>query len=63
MDGFGPDRCVRGSGFGVRTGRSSAPVCIDCGPLSALVRELVPDRQDRRRILRDTPRRAFGFAG
>jgi predicted TIM-barrel fold metal-dependent hydrolase len=59
LDAFGPDRCVWGSDWPFLR----APVRIDYGPLLALVGELVPDRQDRRRILWDTPRREFGFAG
>ena len=40
-----------------------SPARIDYGPLLALVGELVPDPADRRRILWETPRREFGFAG
>jgi len=59
LEAFGPDRCVWGSDWPFLR----APERIDYGPLLALVGELVPDRQDRRRILWDTPRREFGFAG
>jgi predicted TIM-barrel fold metal-dependent hydrolase len=59
VEAFGPDRCVWGSDWPFLR----APMRIDYGPLLALLRELVPDRQDRRRILWDTPRRAFGFPG
>ena len=58
LDAFGPDRCVWGSDWPFLR----APVRIDYGPLLALAGELVPDSQDRRRVLWDTPRREFGFA-
>lgn len=38
-----------------------APARIDYGPLQALVRDWLPDAQDRRAVLWDTPRRLFGF--
>ena len=59
LDAFGPDRCVWGSDWPFLR----APVRIDYGPLLALIEELVPDPGNRRRILWETPRREFGFAG
>ena len=39
-----------------------APARIDYGPLMALFEQLLPDADARRAVLRDTPRRLFGFA-
>ena len=58
-DAFGRDRCVWGSDWPFLR----APLRIDYGPLLQAMEELVPDRDDRRRILWDTPRREFGFSG
>jgi len=36
-------------------------VRIDYAPLLTLVERLIPDADERRRVLWDTPRRLFGF--
>ncbi len=38
-----------------------APARIDYGPLRALVHDWLPDEDDRRAVLWDTPKRLFGF--
>jgi hypothetical protein len=38
------------------------PERVDYGPLLSLLAEQVPDDDDRRRILWDTPTREFGFS-
>ena len=38
-----------------------APARLDYGPLRALINAWLPDAQDRRAVLWDTPRRLFGF--
>jgi predicted TIM-barrel fold metal-dependent hydrolase len=54
---FGPDRCVWGSDWPFLR----MPERVDYGPLLSLLAEQVPDEDDRRRILWDTPAREFGF--
>jgi predicted TIM-barrel fold metal-dependent hydrolase len=54
---FGPDRCVWGSDWPFLR----SPVRIDYAPLLTLVERLIPDADERRRVLWDTPRRLFGF--
>ncbi len=56
---FGPDRCVWGSDWPFLR----MPERVDYVPLLDLLAEQVPDAQDRRRVLWDTPAREFGFAG
>jgi predicted TIM-barrel fold metal-dependent hydrolase len=56
---FGPDRCVWGSDWPFLR----MPERVDYGPLLRLLAEQVPDADDRRRILWDTPVREFGLAG
>ena len=54
---FGPDRCVWGSDWPFLR----MPERVDYGPLLSLLAEQVPDDEERRRILWDTPVREFGF--
>ena len=54
---FGPDRCVWGSDWPFLR----MPERVDYGPLLNLLAEQVPDDDERRRILWDTPAREFGF--
>jgi predicted TIM-barrel fold metal-dependent hydrolase len=58
LDVFGPDRCVWGSDWPYLR----MPERVDYGPLLALLAEQVPDADDRRRILWDTPVREFRLA-
>jgi predicted TIM-barrel fold metal-dependent hydrolase len=39
-----------------------APERVDYGPLLRLVERLVPDFEDRRKLLWETPRALFGFS-
>jgi predicted TIM-barrel fold metal-dependent hydrolase len=55
---FGPDRCVWGSDWPFLR----MPERVDYAPLLGLLAEQVPDADDRRRVLWDTPVREFGFA-
>jgi predicted TIM-barrel fold metal-dependent hydrolase len=57
VDEFGPDRCVWGSDWPFLR----MPERVDYAPLLSLLAEQVPDDDDRRRILWDTPAREFGF--
>ncbi len=54
---FGPQRCLWGSDWPFLR----APQRLDIGTLLQLFSELVPDPQDRRTILWDTPVELFGF--
>jgi predicted TIM-barrel fold metal-dependent hydrolase len=54
---FGPDQCVWGSDWPFLR----MPERVDYAPLTGLLAEQVPDDDDRRRILWDTPARQFGF--
>ena len=57
IDAFGPDACLWASDWPfLRAGQR-----IDYGPLLRLVEHLVPDHQDRRKVLWETPRALFGF--
>jgi predicted TIM-barrel fold metal-dependent hydrolase len=58
-DAFGLDACVWGSDWPCLRARERVPYA----DLLALVETLFPDSNDRRRLLWDTPRRLFGFAG
>lgn len=59
LDAFTPDACVWGSDWPFLR----APERVDYGTLLALVERLLPDAADRRKVLLETPRRLFGFAG
>jgi predicted TIM-barrel fold metal-dependent hydrolase len=54
---FGPDRCVWGSDWPFLR----APERMDYAPLLTLVQRLIPDPDERRRVLWNTPSRLFGF--
>jgi predicted TIM-barrel fold metal-dependent hydrolase len=54
---FGPDQCVWASDWPFLR----MPERVDYGPLLALFAGQVPDPDDRRRMLWDTPCREFGF--
>jgi predicted TIM-barrel fold metal-dependent hydrolase len=54
---FGPDHCVWASDWPFLR----MPERVDYGPLLALFAGQVPDPDDRRRMLWDTPCREFGF--
>jgi predicted TIM-barrel fold metal-dependent hydrolase len=54
---FGPERCVWGSDWPFLR----SPVRMDYAPLLTLIQRLIPDSDERRRVLWDTPRRLFGF--
>jgi predicted TIM-barrel fold metal-dependent hydrolase len=57
MDAFGPDGCLWGSDWPfLRAGQR-----VDYGPLLRLVEHLIPDHQDRRTVLWETPHALFGF--
>lgn len=57
VDAYTLDRCVWGSDWPfVRTGRR-----IDYGPTRASLERWLPDAEDRRKVLWDTPKRWFGF--
>ena len=58
-DAFGFDACVWGSDWPfLRAGER-----VDYGLLLKLVEQLFPHREDRRKLLWETPRRLFGFDG
>ena len=58
LHAFGPDHCVWASDWPfLRASRR-----LDYGPLLQLFAQMVPDPQDRQKILWDTPKRLFGFA-
>jgi predicted TIM-barrel fold metal-dependent hydrolase len=57
LDSFGPDHCIWASDWPFL----KALQRLDYGPLLQLFAQLVPDVQDRQKILWDTPRRLFGF--
>jgi predicted TIM-barrel fold metal-dependent hydrolase len=54
---FTPDRCMWGSDWPFLR----APERIDYGTILALMEQLVPGVDDRRKIMWDTPARLFGF--
>jgi predicted TIM-barrel fold metal-dependent hydrolase len=54
---FGADRCVWGSDWPFLR----APARMDYAPLLTLVQRLIPDPDERRRVLWSTPRRLFSF--
>jgi predicted TIM-barrel fold metal-dependent hydrolase len=54
---FGPDGCMWGSDWPFLR----MPERVDYAPLLTLLADQVPDHDDRRRILWDTPAREFGF--
>jgi predicted TIM-barrel fold metal-dependent hydrolase len=58
LEEFGPDHCVWASDWPFLR----MPERVDYGPLLALLARQVPDEDDRRAILWDTPRREYGFA-
>jgi predicted TIM-barrel fold metal-dependent hydrolase len=58
IEAFTPDRCLWASDWPFLR----APVRVDCGPLLELVLQLLPDAEDRRKVLWETPRRLLGFA-
>ena len=55
---FGADHCIWASDWPFL----KAPFRLDYGPLLQLFAQLVPNAQDRQKILWHTPRRLFGFA-
>ena len=57
LEAFTPDRCMWGSDWPFLR----APERIDYGLVLALVERLIPDPDDRRKVLWDTPMRLFGF--
>jgi predicted TIM-barrel fold metal-dependent hydrolase len=57
LQAFGPDHCIWASDWPFL----KAPKRLDYGPLLQLFAQQVPDAEDRRKILWDTPRRLFGF--
>lgn len=57
LEAFTPDRCMWGSDWPFLR----ATERIDYGPLLKLVEALLPDADDRRRVLWNTPRHLFGF--
>ncbi len=57
LDAFTADACVWGSDWPFLR----SPERIDYGPLLQCVEALLPDAQDRRKVLWDTPRGLFGF--
>lgn len=58
LQAFGTDHCVWASDWPfLRATRR-----LDYGPLLQLFAHMVPDAQDRQKILWDTPKRLFGFA-
>lgn len=58
LDAFGSARCIWASDWPFLM----APKRLDYGPLLQLFGRMVPDAEDRRKILWDTPKRLFGFA-
>jgi predicted TIM-barrel fold metal-dependent hydrolase len=59
INAFTLDACVWGSDWPFLR----SPERIDYGPLLKIVEDLLPDADDRRKLLWDTPRRLFGFGG
>ena len=59
IDAFTLDHCLWASDWPYLR----APVHVDYGVLLRLVLNLFPDPSDRRKVLWDTPRELFGFAG
>jgi len=58
LEAFTPDRCVWGSDWPfLRAGER-----IDYGTILALTEKLIPEAEDRRKVLWETPARLFGFA-
>ena len=57
VQSFGPDSCVWGSDWPFLR----APERIDYGPLLRLVEQLIPEPDDRSRVLWHTPNRLFGL--
>ena len=57
LEAFTPDRCMWGSDWPFLR----APERIDYGLILALIERLVPDPEDRRKVLWETPLRLFGF--
>ena len=57
LEAFTPDACVWGSDWPFLR----APERIDYAPLLQVIEAMVPDAQDRRKVMWDTPRRVFGF--
>jgi predicted TIM-barrel fold metal-dependent hydrolase len=57
LDAFTPERCMWGSDWPFLR----APERLDYGPMLTLIEALVPDPDDRRKVLWDTPHRLFGF--
>lgn len=58
MDAFTLDACIWASDWPFL----KAAERLDYGPLLQLIERWLPDANDRRRLLWDTPRRLFGFA-
>jgi predicted TIM-barrel fold metal-dependent hydrolase len=58
IDTFGASACLWGSDWPFLR----APERVDYGPLLCLVEHLVPDSEDRRKLLWETPRALFGFS-
>jgi predicted TIM-barrel fold metal-dependent hydrolase len=57
LDAFGAGHCIWASDWPFL----KAPKRLDYGPLLQLFGQLVPDAEDRRKILWDTPKQLFGF--
>jgi predicted TIM-barrel fold metal-dependent hydrolase len=57
LDAFGAEQCVWASDWPFL----KAPKRLDYGPLLQLFGQMVPNAEQRRKILWDTPRRLFGF--
>jgi predicted TIM-barrel fold metal-dependent hydrolase len=57
LETFTPDRCMWGSDWPFLR----APERIDYGLVLALIERLIPDPDDRRKVLWETPMRLFGF--
>jgi predicted TIM-barrel fold metal-dependent hydrolase len=58
LDAFTPARTLWASDWPFLR----APSRVDMGPLLALVESLLPDAQQRRQVLRETPRSLLGFS-
>ena len=57
LDAFTPDGCLWASDWPFLR----APGRIDVGPLLTLIERFIPDRDDRRKVLWETPCRVLGF--
>jgi len=57
LDAFTPDGCLWASDWPFLRAHER----IDVGPLMALVERFIPDRDARRKVLWETPRRVLGF--